>query len=56
MSMQKVARNKMDVGLHGERIAMRHVNRPITENFITKVIWEMIDSSIKNLGEVEYDK
>ena len=49
--MQKVADYTVNA-LH----AMRHVNRPITEHFITKVIWEMANCNIKNSGELDSDK
>ncbi len=32
-----------------------YINWPITKNFSVKILSEMIDSSIKNLEEVEYD-
>ena len=32
-----------------------YVNRSITKKFLIETILEMIDSSVKSLGEVEYD-
>ena len=32
-----------------------HINRSITKKFLIETIPEMIDSSVKSLGEVEYD-
>ena len=33
-----------------------HINRSITKYFPIKTHMEMMDSSVKNLGEAEYDK
>ena len=32
-----------------------YINRSITKKLLTKALSEMIDSIVKNLGEVEYD-
>ena len=32
-----------------------HINRSITKILRSKILLEMMDSSVKNLGEVEYD-
>ncbi len=33
-----------------------YINRSITKNFPIKTLLKLIDSSIKNLGDVEYDE
>src|SRR4051794_4494377 len=33
----------------------RYINRSITKNFPIETLLEMMDSSVKSLGEVEYD-
>ena len=32
-----------------------YINRSITENFPIEILLEMMDSSVKSLGKVEYD-
>ena len=40
----------------GHLLLPLHKNRFITKKFPIKALSEMIDSSIKNLGEVAYDR
>ena len=37
-------------------LSVLYIDRSVTKKFPIETILEMIDSSLKNLGEVEYDK
>jgi hypothetical protein len=47
---------RQKLGQYGTKIRRWDKNRSITKKFPIKLVFQMMDSSIKNIGEFQYDK